>query len=74
MAKIKHSFLIRVDATFFEYPSGNKNKKAISFIEKYTRDILRYENSVPIYIEKDENGSAIEDVANIKATLFKGWR
>ena len=56
---IKHRILIEIEASFHAYDSDAKNKRAKKHIETWIMDSI--DRHVPIYAEKDENGSYIED-------------
>ena len=55
-------FNVALDITFHEYDSRTKNRRAASHIKRWIKDTLDSHCSfIPIYVERDENGSYIED-------------
>lgn len=53
-------FNIEIEAKYYPYSTKAKNKKADAQIKKWIKSLLEFEH-IPLYIEKDENGSYIED-------------
>lgn len=53
---------VTLQTSFCSYENQAKDKKVLKQIAKYVKETLQNEASfIPLYIEKDEHGSAIED-------------
>jgi len=54
--------LVEIEVPFHEYDNIKKNTKAMSQIKRWIISAIREESLfVPLYVDKDENGSVIED-------------
>lgn len=55
-----------IEVPYCPYKNKKMNKKAEQCIKKWIKEILQSEASfIPLYVEKDDNGSAIEDCAKL---------
>lgn len=65
-------FTIEITVPFHEYDSIRKTKKAIMEIEKNIKESINDNlNFIPFYIEKDTNGSFIEDCSRRTKIIIK---
>tara|TARA_Y100000034_G_scaffold43496_3_gene53127 strand:- start:42850 stop:43056 length:207 start_codon:yes stop_codon:yes gene_type:complete len=63
-----YTVTIEVEVPFHEYDTAAKNKKARQDIKNWLKESLR--DYIPLYVERDKNGSFIEDCSNkIKAKV-----
>lgn len=61
---------IEIEAKYDPYSTEAKNIKADRQIKNWLRSLLDMEH-IPLYIDKDENGSAIEDCTRRLKVKFK---
>lgn len=59
---IKHKLKLAIEVEFESYGNKRLDQKAIGCINKYILATLKNEcGHIPLYIQKDENGSVLED-------------
>lgn len=58
----KINLLASIEISYYPYKNKKKNKKAETDIVRWVRSSLEDINYIPLYIEREENGSAIEDI------------
>lgn len=76
MSKKKVTITVDLEIEFNAYTTQRKNIRAAKHLRKWVEDTVKElvgNDSIPLYIEKDENGSAIEEYAtgtkaNVKLT------
>jgi len=57
-------YMIFVEYAWDPYTTVQKNKRAAVALERWLHDLIHFEAAgPPLFIDKDENGSAIEDYA-----------
>lgn len=62
MKRIKTKFSVEIEVPFEPYKTAKLNRKAINHIKRWITEALQQDLSfIPLYIEKDEHGSSIED-------------
>ena len=54
-----------IEIPYHQYKAKKKNKRAETSIIRWAKDYLNALNYVPLYIERDKNGSAIEDTTEM---------
>lgn len=71
MKRKKVKFKTEIVLSFFPYDSKKKNERARSSLRRTIRNALRNSDFYAMYIEKDEGGSQIEDVAQVVSVKFR---
>lgn len=62
MTKLIETIQIEVKTSFDSYKTKRKDNTAIKHIRKWIVDSIKGSCPIPLYIEKDSNGSFIEEM------------
>ncbi len=72
--RIKSKCKIEVEVQFEAYQTKALNKKAHQAIKKYLKDLIKDQSFISVYIDQDEDGSAIESCFEITKVNYVNKR
>lgn len=73
MKKEHAKFVIEVEYAWDPFTTKQKNQRAANALKRWLHDLIDFEAAgPPLFIDKDENGSAIEDYAECVKFSVKG--
>jgi hypothetical protein len=64
MSKKNVKVVVEMNVSFESYNDKAKDGKAKNQIRKFVRDVLDDCSYIPLYVERDDDGSDIEDVTH----------